>query len=117
MLRDSGLGACGIQQAEVDRAVATDDINKAWRRAMELSCTNRGSEKANVAHGRNPDKHSLEVVGILKQAMDKEDKYLIYKINNSQFNGVPDYIFIEQHSYGSFGNGYGPGWPRTSFTR
>ena len=25
--------------------------------------------------------------------MDKEDKYLIYKINNSQFNGQPDYVF------------------------
>ena len=25
--------------------------------------------------------------------MGKEDKYLIYKINNSQFNGQPDYIF------------------------
>ena len=41
---------------------------------------------------RNPDKHSLEAVGILKQAMDKEYKYLIYKINNSWFNGEPDYI-------------------------
>ena len=25
--------------------------------------------------------------------MEKEDRYLIYKINNSQFNGQPDYIF------------------------
>ena len=25
--------------------------------------------------------------------MDMEDKYLIYKINNSQFNGQPDYVF------------------------
>ena len=25
--------------------------------------------------------------------MDKEDKYLVYKINNLQFNGEPDYIF------------------------
>ena len=35
----------------------------------------------------------IEAVGILKQAMDKEDKYLIYKINNSQLKGQPDYIF------------------------
>ena len=42
---------------------------------------------------RNSDKYSLEAVGILKQAMDKEDKYLIYKINNSQFNRHPNYIF------------------------
>ena len=25
--------------------------------------------------------------------MDKENKYLSYRINNSQFNGEPDYIF------------------------
>ena len=25
--------------------------------------------------------------------MDKEEKYLIYKINNSQLNGQPDYVF------------------------
>ena len=30
---------------------------------------------------------------MLKQATDMEDKYLIYKINNTQFNGGPDYIF------------------------
>ena len=42
---------------------------------------------------RNPDKHSVEAVDILKQAMDKENNYLIYKINNLQFNGEPDYIF------------------------
>ena len=42
---------------------------------------------------RNPDKHSLEAVGILKTSYGQGDKYLIYKINNSQFNGQPDYIF------------------------
>ena len=63
------------------------------RRAMQLSCACVRSEKAKILQERNPHKHSLEAVGILKQAMDKEDKYLIYKINNSQFNGQPDYIF------------------------
>ena len=29
----------------------------------------------------------------MKQAMNKEEKYLIYKINNLQFNGQPDCIF------------------------
>ena len=51
------------------------------------------SEKAKVAHERNPDKHSMETVGVIKQATDKEDKYLIYKINNSQFIREPDYVF------------------------
>ena len=32
-------------------------------------------------------------MGILKQATDKEDKYLIYRINNSQFNDQPNYVF------------------------
>ena len=86
-LRNSGLGACGIQQADMGQAVADSDIKEAWRRAMQLSYANIRSEMAKVAHERNPDTHSLEAVGILKQTTDKEDKYLIYKINSSQFNG------------------------------
>ena len=93
-LGNSSLGAYDIQQAEVGQAVANSDIREAQRRAMWLLYTNIRSEKAKVACERNLDKHSLEAVGILKHAMDKEDKYLIYKINNSQFNGKPDYIFI-----------------------
>ena len=34
VLRNSGLGTCGIQQAEVDQAVAAGDIKEAQRRAM-----------------------------------------------------------------------------------
>ena len=60
---------------------------------MGLSYTNIRSEKAKLACERNPDKHSQEAVGILKQATDKEYKYLFYKINNSQFNREPDYAF------------------------
>ena len=93
MLRNSGLGGCGIQQTEVGLAVATVDIKEAQRRAMWLLYTNIRSEKAKAAHESNPDKHSLEALGILKQATVKEDKYLIYKINNSQFNGEPEYVF------------------------
>ena len=93
MLRNSGLGASSIQQAEVGQAVADGDIREAQRKAMQLSYTNIMLEKAKISWKRNPDKHSLEGVGILKQAMDKEDKYLIYKINYSEFNGQPDYAF------------------------
>ena len=64
--------------------VATGDIQEACRRPMQLSCTNLRYEKGNLAHERNPDKHSLEAVGILKKATDMEDQYLIYKINNSE---------------------------------
>ena len=34
-----------------------------------------GSKKAKLACEKNPDKHSLEGVGHLNQATDKEDKY------------------------------------------
>ena len=44
---------------------------------MQLSYANVRTEKAKIAWERNPGKHFLEAVGILKQAMDKEDKYLI----------------------------------------
>ena len=50
-------------------------------------------EKAKIAREKNPEKHSLEAAGTLRKATDKEDKYLIYQINNSQFNGQPNYIF------------------------
>ena len=93
VLWNRGLGAWGIQQAEVGQVVANGDIWETQRRAMQLSYANVKSEKAKITRKRNPDKHSLEAVGILKQATEKEDKYLIYKINNSQFNGQPDYIF------------------------
>ena len=75
------------------QAVANSDIWEAKRRAMQLWYANVRSEKVKITWERNQHKHSLEAVGILKQATDKEDKYLIYKINNSQFNGQPDYIF------------------------
>ena len=83
MLWNRGLGAWGIQQAKVGQAVADSDIQEAQRRAMWLSYANVRSEKAKITQERNPDKHSLEGVGILKQATDKEDKNLIYRINNS----------------------------------
>ena len=56
------------------QVVATSDIKEAKRRAMQLSYNNIRSEKAKLAHTMNPDKHSLQAVGILKQAMNKEDK-------------------------------------------
>ena len=93
VLRNRGLGVRGIQQAKVGQAVAEGNIQEAQRRAMWLSYANVRSEKAKIAHKKNPDKHSLEAVGVLKQATDKEDKYLIYRINNSQFNGQPNCVF------------------------
>ena len=60
-------------QAKVGQAVADCDFQEAWRRAMQLSYANIRSEKAKISLERNSDKHCLEAVGILKQAIDKED--------------------------------------------
>ena len=75
------------------QAVANSDICKVERRVIRLLYANVRSEKANIAQEKNLKKHSLEAVGILKQATDKEDKYLIYQINNTQSNGQPNYVF------------------------
>ena len=66
VLRNSGLGMHGIQQAEVSQVVDTSDIKEAWRRVMQPSYTNIRSRNARPAHERNPDKYSLEAVGMLK---------------------------------------------------
>ena len=59
---------------------------------MQLSYNNVKYTKANLVHKRNPDKHLLEAAGILKEATNTEDKYLIYKINNFLLNNDPDYM-------------------------
>ena len=69
VVRNCGEGACAIQQAEVDKAVAADDIQEAQRRAMQLSNINLRYEKANQAHERNPEKQSLEAGGIFKKRL------------------------------------------------
>ena len=66
MLRNRSSGAQGIQQAEVGQEVANNDIQEAQRRAMGFSYANIRSEKTKISQERNPDKHSLETVGILK---------------------------------------------------
>ena len=83
-------------------AVAAGAIQEALRRAKSLSYANLRDEKAKLAHERNPDKHSLEAVGILKKATDMEDKYLVYKINTSQFNREPHYIFKSSNTIAQF---------------
>ena len=102
MLQNRGLGARGIQQAKVGQAVVEGNIQEAQRRAMWLSYANVRSEKAKIAQEKNPDKHSLEAVGILIQATDKEDKYLIYRINNSQFNASPIMFLKVVHQWHSW---------------
>ena len=93
VLQNRGLGVQGVQQAEVGQAVVEGNIQEVQRRAMWLLYANIRSEKAKITWEKNLDKHSQEAVGVLKQATDKEDKYLIYQINNSQFNGQPNYVF------------------------
>ena len=39
------------------------------------------------------DENSFDAVGILKRALDEEDKFYIYHINNRSLNGSSDYVF------------------------
>ena len=39
------------------------------------------------------DENSFDAVGILKRALDEEDKFYIYRINNGSLNGSSDYVF------------------------
>ena len=55
-----------------------------------LICKHKVREGPDCTWEKNPEKLSLEAVGVLKQATDKEDRYLIYRINNFQFNGQPN---------------------------
>ena len=92
-VRNSSVGTHTIQQAEVGKEIAAGNISEAWGRILQLSYSHIWSKKANLNHERNPDEHSLEAIGIFQEVTDKEDKYLIYKINNPQFNDDPGYAF------------------------
>ena len=81
VLRNGALGACAIQQAEVGEAVASGDIQEAWRRGVQISYANIRCEKANLVYDSNPNKYSLKAISILTQATDTEGKYLIYNLN------------------------------------
>ena len=83
VLRNSSLGAHAIQQTEAGEAVAAGDIQEAWRRAMQLSYSNLRYERLTCPIKGTQTNNYLEAVGILKKATDMEDKYLIYKLNNS----------------------------------
>ena len=39
------------------------------------------------------DENSFDAVGILKRALDEEDQFYIYHINNGLLNGSSDYVF------------------------
>ena len=45
VLRNSGVCACALQQAEMGQAVAAGDIQEVWRRVMHLSYANLRYEK------------------------------------------------------------------------
>ena len=78
-------------------AVVAGDIQEAKRRALQLSFTNLQYKDANIACKRNWDKHSVGGVGFLKKATNMEDKYLLYRINDSWFNGKWDFMFKSSH--------------------
>ena len=43
------------------------------------------------------DENSFDAVGILKRALDEEDKFYIYRINNGSLNGSSNYVFKTSH--------------------
>ena len=43
------------------------------------------------------DENSFHAVGILKRALDEEDKFYIYHINNGSLNGSSNYVFKTSH--------------------
>ena len=110
VFQNRGLGGCTIQQAKIDETVTACDIQEPWRGKIILSYTNLRYEKAELAC-KNPDKHLLEAVGILKKATDIEDKYIIYKINNSQFKRKQDYIFKSSGPMAQVANDMGQDGP------
>ena len=61
VLRNSGLGAHVIQQAEVEEADLSGNIQEAWKRAIQLSHVSLRYENAHLACERNPDKHIPEM--------------------------------------------------------
>ena len=46
-----------------------------------------------LAPDQNTDYHSIETVAIFKEACDKVDPYHIFKMNDSQMNTMPDFVF------------------------
>ena len=45
------------------------------------------------------ERHSINVVGIIKQKQDEEDPLHIFKINDKILNGKPSFIFKRQHRW------------------
>ena len=56
-----------------------------------LKHANRVHNKANLNYGE--DLNSFDVVGITKQATDKQDRYYMYQINNGNLNHNSDFVF------------------------
>lgn len=49
--------------------------------------------KAKVVSSINPSGHNFDAVGEIKKRTDEKDKYLIWRMNNRQFNGQPSFVF------------------------
>jgi hypothetical protein len=48
--------------------------------------------RAEIQNQLNPMGQNFEALGIFKQKCDERDKYLVYRINSRQLNGLPSYV-------------------------
>ena len=80
MLQNRGLGAQGIQQAKVGKAVADGDIQEAQRRAMWLWYANVRSEKAKIAWEKEP-RQTLPGSSWYTEASHRQGRQVPYLLN------------------------------------
>ena len=76
--------------------LATDkgDVKEGRKRANKVETSRLKYLKSVASKDLDPDKHSLEAVGIYKKKVDEDDPFLIYKIHNGNFSSEePDYVF------------------------
>ena len=66
VFRNSSIGACAIQQAEMGESIEVGNISDTQRRALQLSFMQIMSVKGNLAHERGPCKPTLKARGIFK---------------------------------------------------
>ena len=91
--KNLGLGPVALKNMKVNEAVAECDIGAAYEIADKFNTGRMKYLKRKIKKEINPDCHSFEAVGILKNSTDKHDPFLIYRINDSNFNDGPDLVF------------------------
>ena len=79
----------------VKEKVSTGDLKGAVEISRRLGNKRRLKQirRDTIEVEQNTDIHSLSAVGIFKRGCDENDKYHIYRVNDSCMNRDPDYVF------------------------